>query len=381
MSEKNVVCESGASARRASGAKPCEWSGFSDFDVRIERAFPGDPALRGLPDLKPGAISPIRMETALAPLMEDRMTRIALTSTLALLAAPAMAAIEGPLVAPADLEAELGSDIQILDIRAEGEDGFAGGHIEGAVNAPYGLFRGPAENPGQIVPADQLTETFRQLGLETDQPVVVTYQGESVTDFGAAARVYWTLKSSGFEEIAILNGGLTAWTEAGYALSTDAVQPEPSDITVTWDDSWTASVEDVQAAIDGETDTTLVDARPESFWNGQQSHAAAARPGTLPQSQYFVHSSWFSDGPTIIDASAAQSLAEENDLAGADGLISFCNTGHWAATNWFALSELAGAENVKLYPESMVGWSNAGYEMANVPGPLRSLWLNIKNTF
>ncbi|MCE0505102.1 sulfurtransferase [Roseivivax sp. GX 12232] len=310
------------------------------------------------------------------------MKTLATSSALALLAAPAFAAIDGPLVSAADLQAELGQgEVQLLDIRAEGEDGYGGGHIEGAVNAPYGLFRGPSDNPGQLVPAEELTATFQRLGLEQDKPVVVTYQGASETDFGAAARVYWTLKSSGFEEIAILNGGINAWDAEGFALSTEAVSPEASDITVSWDDSWTASVEDVQTAIDGGSDTLLLDARPESFWNGQQSHPAAAKPGTLPQSQYFVHSSWFSGGPAIIDAAAARSLAEENDLSSAENLISFCNTGHWAATNWFALSELAGIDNVKLYPESMVGWSNAGYDMANVPGPLSTLWNQIKDVF
>lgn len=310
--------------------------------------------------------------------MKTTLSAVALSLT----ALPAFAAIDGPLVSAQALSAELAAgDLQLIDIRADGENGYAGGHIEGAVNAPYGLFRGPEDNPGQLVPEDKLTETFRSLGLTTDQPVVVTYQGANVTDFGAAARVYWTLKSSGFGDIAILNGGINAWTEAGYALSKDAVTPEPSAITVSWDDTWTASVEDVQTAISGESDTLLLDARPESFWNGEQAHPAAARPGTLPQSQYFVHDSWFGDGPTIIDASAAQSLAQENGLTDAENLISFCNTGHWAATNWFALSELAGIENVKLFPESMVGWSNAGYEMANVPGPLRYLWIQIKNVF
>ena len=60
--------------------------------------------------------------------------------------------------------------------------------------------------------------------------------------------------------------------------------------------------------------------------------------------------------------------------------MSFCNTGHWAATNWFALSELAGIENVKLYPESLVGWSHAGLPMANTPGLIDTLWNKIKQS-
>ncbi|SFE46912.1 sulfurtransferase [Roseivivax sediminis] len=311
------------------------------------------------------------------------MKPLASASILALACASAASAqtLPGPLATPEELSELLssGAGVDVIDIRAE--DAFAAGHVDGAVNAPYGLFRGPSDNPGQLPTEEALTDTLRELGLEADTPVVVTYQGESVSDFGAAARVYWTLKSAGIEDLTILNGGVNAWTEAGLDLSEDAADPEPSQIDVTWDDTWTASTEDVQAAIDGENDTLLLDARPESFWNGTESHPAAAKPGTLPQSDYFEHAGWFSNGPAIVDADAARQLAEEQGFTGAENLISFCNTGHWAATNWFALSELAGIDNVKLYPESMVGWSNAGYDMANVPGPLRTLWHQIRGVF
>jgi thiosulfate/3-mercaptopyruvate sulfurtransferase len=50
--------------------------------------------------------------------------------------------------------------------------------------------------------------------------------------------------------------------------------------------------------------------------------------------------------------------------------LSFCNTGHWAATNWFALSEVLGQPNVKLYAGSMVDWTNAPRALP-VEGPGR----------
>ncbi|SHJ25469.1 thiosulfate/3-mercaptopyruvate sulfurtransferase [Palleronia salina] len=299
-----------------------------------------------------------------------------------LTAAPALAQEDfGPLLTPGGLEQAQSNidDLLIVDIRDS--DAFEAGHVDGAVNAPYGLFRGPADNPGQLPTEDRLTEILRDIGATTDRPTVITYQGGSITDFGAAARVYWTLKSSGVSELAILNGGINAWTETGKSLGTGTPEVSPSQIEVTFSDEWLATAEDVQAVLDGNDDALLLDARPESFWSGEQSHPAAARPGTLPQSEYFEHAGWFSDGPAIIDASAARSLAAEQGFSEADQLISFCNTGHWAATNWFALSELAGIDNVKLFPESMVGWSNAGYDMANVPGPIRTLWNQIKNVF
>ena len=51
------------------------------------------------------------------------------------------------------------------------------------------------------------------------------------------------------------------------------------------------------------------------------------------------------------------------------GTVVFCNTGHWGATGWFALSEVAGVKNVRLYAESMVDWTQSDplLPMDNVP--------------
>ena len=45
-------------------------------------------------------------------------------------------------------------------------------------------------------------------------------------------------------------------------------------------------------------------------------------------------------------------------------IVSYCNTGHWAATNWFVLSELLGYSDVTLYDDSMVGWSRTDNPIA-----------------
>lgn len=195
-------------------------------------------------------------------------------------------------------------------------------------------------------------------------------------------RVYWTLKSSGVSPLAILNGGMNAWEAAKLEVSTAPVTPAPSDITFSFSDKWLATTEDVQAVVAGTDGSELIDARTEAFWEGNAKHDAAARPDTLPQSRYFTHSSWFGeDAPSLIKADTAKDLAAANGFEPGDHLVSFCNTGHWAATNWFALSELAGIEGTRLYPESMVGWSNAGNEMANVPRPVRNLWNKITGKY
>ena len=80
---------------------------------------------------------------------------------------------------------------------------------------------------------------------------------------------------------------------------------------------------------------------------------------------------------TIHEESKANKILQAAGFTSDKKLVSFCNTGHWAATNWFVLSELSGLKGVKLYPESMVGWSNADLPMDNTP----SLWQNLLDKF
>jgi thiosulfate/3-mercaptopyruvate sulfurtransferase len=39
------------------------------------------------------------------------------------------------------------------------------------------------------------------------------------------------------------------------------------------------------------------------------------------------------------------------------GVGSYCNGGHWSATDWFVLSELLDRKDVKLYYGSMIEWT------------------------
>ena len=121
-----------------------------------------------------------------------------------------------PLLTPAELDAVRQQPaVRVIDIRPP--DAYAAGHIPGAVSAPYGQWRGPADNPGQLPPVDTLTQRVRTLGLDQDTHAVVVSSGADGTDFGASARVYWTLKYLGLKNLSILNGGVKAWADAGLA--------------------------------------------------------------------------------------------------------------------------------------------------------------------
>ena len=293
----------------------------------------------------------------------------------------ASAAIGQPLLAPAELAAKLGdSRLRIVDIREEkvgGKSNYELGHIAGAQHAPYTKWRGPAESPGRLPANDALTTLIQQLGIDRSTPVVVVYEGKSSTDFGSAARVYWTLKAAGVPALSVLNGGMTAWRAAGFPVSTETSVRVPSKFEVALDPRLIATRDDV-AQVVGNGSAQLLDARPAAFFAGETRHTAAKAPGTIVGAKNVSHEVWFTRDARLLAFDDIKRVAQQTGVDTGQPTISFCNTGHWAATNWFVLSELLGHGDVKLYPESVVEWSNAGLAMDNVPSRLHQFWMQLK---
>ncbi len=306
---------------------------------------------------------------------------------LLLLLVPLLASVNAfaqpaPLLTPAELQSLLGrDDVRVVDIREgkteQGRTLYEAGHIPGAVSAPYSHWRGPKENPGALPALDKLTATIRSAGLSPGTHAVIVSTGKDATDFGSAARVYWTLKVAGLKNLSILNGGYQAWTASGLPAQTDPVTITASRYTPVIDQSMIATREEV-AALDP-SKVQLVDARPKDFFEGDTRHPAARAPGTLVGARSFDSARWFQGGgSTFVTPSDAKRLAAEAGLDARADTVSFCNTGHWASTNWFALSEILGQQNVTLYPGSMVEWSRSDLPMANVPNRAQQLWIDAK---
>ncbi|MDT2032078.1 rhodanese-like domain-containing protein [Planktomarina sp.] len=283
-----------------------------------------------------------------------------------------LAATFGPLVEADELAGALDKEEPILlDIR---NNGYEDSHVDGALWAPYKLFRGTKENPGGLMDLTVLEGQLEQLGLEQDDPIVIISEGNTDTDFGAAARVYWTLKSTGFRDLSILNGGRIAWRDEKLPLNNTPETAVPSQLDLEFDTTWLADTQHVSSVVKGETSGLLVDARLPEFFVGHKAHGAAKRPGTLPGAVNQSYSTFFENGATAISPPTdVSALKATLGIKGDEEVISFCNTGHWAATHWFALSELAGVENAKLYAGSMVEYSNADLPMQNTPGMFKNL--------
>ncbi len=260
-----------------------------------------------------------------------------------------------PLLAPAQLQALPAATLRVIDIRDP--QAYAKQHIPGAVSAPYGKWRGPASNPGELPDISKLTQLVQSLGLTPATHAVVVSSGADATDFGASARVYWTLKTLGLKELSIVNGGMKAWADAKLPQDNAAVQIAASSWQPQLDTSLIATREDIRKNLDL-SNAALVDSRPDAFYQGKTRAPAAKLSGTLPGAQQLDFNQWFVPGTsTFVDTATARQIAAKVQRKQGQDMVAFCNTGHWAATDWFGLSEMAGLPNVKLYAGSMVDWT------------------------
>jgi thiosulfate/3-mercaptopyruvate sulfurtransferase len=221
----------------------------------------------------------------------------------------------------------------------------------------------------------QLEKLIGETGIDEDDHVVVTPAGVHATDFGSAARVSWTLKVAGHPRVSILDGGFAAWQAAGYPVATGSKPAAPKIFTATMNTRLLTAVADVEAASRAATGSqvpastpvtvgsarpasvgaTLLDGRPASFFAGKERAPSAKAYGHIPGAINL-------DSATFYDP-AANRLRPKAELAAlaqsipSGPVVSYCNTGHWAATNWFVLSEVLGRKDVTLFDGSMAEWT------------------------
>ena len=294
--------------------------------------------------------------------MRISFPKIAATFALVFaLAAPASAA--QPLVSPQWLNEHLhDADLVVIDVRSAidggGEKAYLEAHIPGSVHSDYDKpgWRVTVNNvPFQLPNILEIQNLIGDLGIDEKSHVVVVPAGVHFTDFGSAARVYWTLKVAGVPNVSILDGGVAGWKAANLPIeSGPSPTPTPKMLEAEADKSSLAELADV-AKIEQSGGATIVDARPVSFFNGKERAPKVQAYGHIPGAIDVDSDAFYDDKTNRLKPRAELAAIALQIPAGP--VVTYCNTGHWSATDWFVLHELLGRENVKLYDGSMVEWS------------------------
>lgn len=277
---------------------------------------------------------------------------------VAIAAMPARTAPVEPLVTPQWLNAHLaGPSVVVVDVRSALDGGGAAayerGHVPGAIHSDYNTAGWRVTRNGvlQLPNNAELEKLIGETGIDEDAHVIVVPAGVSATDFGAAARVYWTLKVAGHPAVSILDGGFAAWQAASYPVESGKVTPTPKIFTLRYDERLLAQL----TAVESDERATLVDARPASFFTGKEKAAASMAYGHIPGAINLDSASFYD--PATNRLRPREQLARIAAALPSGPIVTYCNTGHWAATDWFVLSAVLGRSDVRLYPGSMVEWT------------------------
>jgi thiosulfate/3-mercaptopyruvate sulfurtransferase len=275
--------------------------------------------------------------------------------------APALAQdLPGPLASTEWLRANIArADLVVIDIRGRtADDDFAAAHVPGAVWSAYpGAWRGQGAIAGAVPEAADLAATIAALGVNSDSLVVIVPAGSNSTEFGGAARLYWSFKYAGHDGVAILDGGWQAWVaDAANPLATGLAAPAPGNFTAAIRPELLATTEAVEAALSA--GVPLLDARSAAQYAGSEKAGAAKRAGHIPGAINLDNDGFYDAASNRIKPLDELRALVPAALAGPDvQAITYCNAGHWSATEWFVLHELLGYANLSIYVDSMIGWT------------------------
>ena len=254
-------------------------------------------------------------------------------------------------------------NVFVLDIRNKIDGGsyetFKQAHIPGSVHSDFltAGWRATVNGViGQFPGKKPLEQLVGSLGIDNSKHVVIVYGGVNSTDFGSAARIYWTFKTLGHDNVSILNGGFKSWQKAGYTVEAGENILSPKKYSATINKKYSASYTDVKNAKKETNGVCLIDARPNDFFTGEKKHPDLKVAGRIPDAVNIEEGKTIGDDGFIKSKEEILKLYDQAQIKDFKGYITYCNTGHWAATVWFALSEVASIPNVRVYDGSWAHW-------------------------
>ena len=155
-----------------------------------------------------------------------------------------------------------------------------------------------------------------------------------------------------FDNAAILDGGLSAWTSTGNELSLDPVTHAVNTLTPKPRPELIAHHDEVLASINDET-VILIDTLPEPFYRGEMS--IYPRAGHITGAVNI-------DGLSLLDKKghllSQDELASMHEFDRDARIITYCGGGIVASTDAFVLNRL-GYNNVAVYMASLEEWTSA----------------------
>jgi thiosulfate/3-mercaptopyruvate sulfurtransferase len=198
----------------------------------------------------------------------------------------------------------------------------------------------------------QLEAAFGRHGIAANSRVVLYSIGSAMW----ATRFWWMLRSLGFENVAVLDGGLDKWKAEGRAIETGPAKSYPPAMFIAKPRAGYFIDKHETLGASADRDTVVVNALGPQFHKGLEP-SRYGRPGRIPGSVNVSAATLFDPATkAFVPSAEAEAKFAAQGVARDKRVIAYCGGGISATIDLFLLHRL-GYDNLSLYDGSMGEWA------------------------
>lgn len=214
------------------------------------------------------------------------------------------------------------------------------------------ICRKDTDLPHMAADSETFNTEVRKLGVNQHSYIVV-YDTMGVF---TSPRAWWMFKAMGHDNVAVLNGGLPAWRQAGQAIESGEAPPvESGDFSAIERLLLFRDSDDVLAALE-DAATLVLDARPAERFNGQVDEPRKGlRRGHMPGALNLPFTHLSQDSYLADEVVLKQAFAQLGITDPEQRLIFSCGSGVTACVLALA-ADLAGFTHLSVYDGSWAEW-------------------------
>lgn len=208
---------------------------------------------------------------------------------------------------------------------------------------------------------DVFARRMSHAGIANDTTVVL--YGEDM-QFGIYA--WWVFRMCGHADVRVLDGARYRWKNEGRPLVTEA--PAPRTPTryrpgPARDDKSRIGRDDLMRRL-GEPGTVILDARSPEEYRGELAsppgspNVGAERLGRIPGAKHLYFYDLLAPDRSFLPADALRAVFASRGVGANREVIGYCRLSHRASVLYFAMTELLGMHNIRIYDGSWTEWGN-----------------------
>jgi thiosulfate/3-mercaptopyruvate sulfurtransferase len=241
-------------------------------------------------------------------------------------------------------------------------------HIPGALFFDIDDIRDDTSPLPHMLPSTvKFASRMKKMGVGDGMRIVVY---DTIGVF-SAARVWWTFRAMGHEDVAVLNGGLKKWKAEGRPLEDGPPVPRSArHYTPLLNAQLIRDLDDMKALLK-QPSAQIVDARPAARFEGTEAEPRPGlRRGHVPGARNVPSSSIVNPDGTLKSTPELEKIFKDAGIEPSQPVITTCGSGVTASMLALALAVL-GQTNAGVYDGSWAEWGQETNDLPVETGPAR----------